>query len=113
MTKQEINITMAKECGWTIDPELNYVIKPNTSLKTFRGYNDITEMFPDFCNDLNAMHEAENGLSDEEENKYDHELREILTRDYVLQKSNHVRLWKLQCIQRAEAYLRVKGKWVD
>lgn len=58
----------------------------------------------DFCNDLNAMHEAEETLSWEEHALYAEAL--------------DVRLGKLEAIsatakQRAESFLRAKGLWEE
>lgn len=58
MTEKEINIAIAKACGWT-----NFELEKHPATEyqwgLFKGERHIV---PDYCNDLNAMHEAERHL---------------------------------------------------
>jgi hypothetical protein len=80
MTNEQINIAIAEACGWE------------------REFYDILDI-PDYCNDLNAMHEAEEVLKLGLRNTYDAELGLIAKRD-------HCFIWETTARQRAEAFLR-------
>jgi hypothetical protein len=60
---------------------------------------------PDYCNDLNAMHEAEKVLRDKE-----------LLFEYAMHISNshhYEYLLRATASERAEAFLKTLGKWED
>lgn len=61
MTDQEINIAIAEKCGWRIVRERGCATTVWNPDGTFAGlwttHNIIP--IPDYCSDLNAMHEAE------------------------------------------------------
>ena len=131
MTDQEINIAIAKACGklrrvmtdeewklrykkWCAEPD-----DPHAEL-TCPSTHDGT--VPDYCNDLNAMHEAEDeldglsvntksiyydylllGVSEFWEHKDSGFKREPFNRDWAVLRSTSR--------QRAEAFLRCKGLW--
>ena len=57
MTNEQINVAIAQACGWTI-------LKKPLSGFGFAAYakepnGDPSPGIPDYCDDLNAMHEAE------------------------------------------------------
>jgi hypothetical protein len=95
MTNEQINIAIAEACGWSNDD-------------IERGYTlcQFTEDIPDYCNDLNAMHEAEKSLN------------QIQARAYsdFLDQSEQDGTWAgCHCFhqtaaQRAEAFLRTINK---
>jgi hypothetical protein len=98
MTNEQINIAIAEACGWT-DIDRGRGFRP-----VAKEFNDESKSFiPDYCNDLNAMHEAE----------------EVLTRDQIevfceqLLPKHHGIWWGIHTTarQRAEAFLRTIGKW--
>ena len=69
MSEQEINIAIAEACGWTKIREADYCesyINPYEGpvLQYWQGLSPSggTEEIPDYCKDLNAMHEAEKTL---------------------------------------------------
>lgn len=111
MTDEQINIAIAKACGWkhTNECPINgkqsvwFWLDPNG---TKRYYDLDVPWLPDFCNDLNAMHEAEKALKLGLRNTYDAELDLVSKRDYCF-------IWETTARQRAEAFLRVKGKWQE
>ena len=111
MKDQEINIAIAEACGWKdIWVECAAVgIPPDSSSRARMEAKHI----PDYCHDLNAMHEAEQTILDTEWGKY---------RDLVAEASYEMvkdirplpkfhRPISLPARQRAEAFLRVKGPW--
>lgn len=60
----------------------------------------------DYCNDLNAMHEAEGTLKIMKKIEMERLLeREIIGSDYLI--------WRATARQRAEAFLRTLGKWKE
>lgn len=75
-TNEQIKITIAEACGWTRIPAENV----GTTARLF--YGDIwwrddenntiasADQLPDYLNDLNAMHEAEKMLTEEQFSKY-------------------------------------------
>lgn len=87
MSKEEINIAIAAACGWA-----------HPSVQPYA--------FPDFCNDLNAMHEAEKTLKLGMRSRYDAEL-------FMLAERDHCFIWEATARQRAEAFLKTIGKWEE
>lgn len=112
MTKEEINQTIAEECGWLMTPDE----KPGYSYK-IGGTN--RWVYPiSISDDLNAMHEAEKTLTGKEWNDYIRRLGTCQTlqdNPYIgdLWASNVVNynLCRATSQQRAEAFLCTKGKW--
>lgn len=107
MTPTEINIAIAEACGW----------KPRNYCNGY--YRDDAEgwieSLPDYYNDINAMHEAENGLDEEQRD-------ELMRKVYVLLDVEGTdtgdtypdyKLYHATAPQRAEAFLRTIGKWRD
>jgi hypothetical protein len=93
VTDEQINRAIAEACGWNNKP----VVRTNG-----KGSVWVTE-WPDYCSDLNAMHEAQKVLTTFDE-------------------------WDIYCVylgdtqpscakatarQRAEAFLRTLGKWEE
>ena len=101
MNEKEINIAIAEACGWhdcSIVGEEPCGLQPaKTSL------DDRYEFIPDYCNDLNAMHEAEEAIAG------------ILWRDYFERLQRHGKASGVRATarERAEAFLRTIGKWKD
>jgi hypothetical protein len=89
MTNKQINIAIAEACGWKEES-----FGPS-------WYESVTKM-PDYCNDLNAMHEAEKILSDQQASAY------ITT--LCLEVQPEPKLYHATARQRAEAFLRTLGK---
>ena len=92
MSEKEINIAIAEACGWA-----------HPSVKPYA--------FPDYLNDLNAMHEAERVLKGEQRDKYLDYLYEMANPDSMIEDA-----WKLNTStarQRAEAFLRTIKQWKE
>ena len=96
MTDEQINQRIAEACGWRWDQ--GYRWKDSSGLSAFAW--DI----PDYCTDLNAMHEAEKTLS--EANMF--VMANYIER-FVSRHGQHY--FHATARQRAEAFLRTLGKW--
>lgn len=103
MTDEQINAAIAEACGWTdifLHPEFGLMgTPPNTP-----GLRTAVEFY---TMDLNAMHEAEKGLTGLTRHAYCDALL-----DAVQDSPDH--LWEVLTAtprQRAEAFLKTLGKW--
>jgi hypothetical protein len=100
MTNEQINIAIAKACGWE-----DVWLPDRSGLPVGTSPENIFGHIPRYCQDLNAMHEAE----------------EVLTRDQIevfceqLLPKHHGIWWGIHTTasQRAEAFLRTIGKWEE
>jgi len=91
MTNEQINIAIAKACGWDNDD-------------IERGYTlcQFSEIVPDYCNDLNAMHEAEKIFDSALYCRY---IDELCTQAIKGKNS----MYLATAAQRAEAFLKTIG----
>ncbi len=101
MTNEQINIAIAEACG--IDLERYRTYEGDINVSALKKYH----------NDLNAMHEAEKVLNDEQWPEYREELRNV-----VLGGIRMVSQWckadlHTTARQRAEAFLKTIGKWEE
>jgi hypothetical protein len=99
MTDNQINIAIAEAFGWR-QSERNiahwyHVLEPYSHI--------LTRDLPNYCNDLNAMHEAEKGLNKNQWVDYGRELSRL----------NVFPMVHATARQRAEAFLRTIGKWKE
>ena len=94
MTPEQQRIAIAEACGWTTKHKGLWV----EQLQTYAA-------LPDYLNDLNAMHEAEGILTNEQIEVY----------CSFLQKPQWGIWWGIHATaaQRAEAFLRTIGKWEE
>jgi hypothetical protein len=100
MTNEQINATIAETCGWR-----DLTIESGSGF--YKGFDNGSELrpdLPDYCNDLNAMHEAEESLKGKQFGAYGNALTDI-----------EGSLWGIRATarQRAEAFLRTLGKWEE
>jgi len=108
MTNEQINIAIAEACGWTdcsnIDGTLCGLPIGVTSL------NGSYDIISDYCNDLNAMHEAEKWMISNlrllDFWQFAEELKRIVPANLGDDSYIHA-----TARQRAEAFLRTLGKW--
>lgn len=126
MTEEQINIAVAEACGWKkltvpLEDDLG-PIGDMTVTKWKRpsnphGYVDPTSSVPNYCNNLNAMHEAEEALNKGEINTY---LGHLYSNTEVAEVGSSP--WRVIAArvavhatarQRAEAFLRTLGKWEE
>lgn len=121
MTDQEINVAIAEECG-------KQVCKHPPSKWDRRGTDGDSELYcadcrnylhnmrvPSYATDLNAMHEAELIFrrSAHERLEYGQLLTSMCADDNSGGRAYGREVWNATARQRAEAFLRVKGKWKD
>jgi hypothetical protein len=97
MTDEEINATIAEACGRKRRPDGGWY-PDNGSAGTQAILN--------YCNDLNAMHEAENTLTDANMFVMAHHIERL-----VSAKGQHY--FHATARQRAEAFLRTLDKWEE
>ena len=107
MNNKQINIAIAEACGWKYE-------KNETHAPDGAFWWSKKPEFPDYCNDLNAMHEAEKVFTYEEAQQFEGELcgicgSENLHKEYPLPFEFSVA--HATASQRAEAFLKTIGKW--
>lgn len=126
MTDEQINTAIAEACGWTQieqhpPDDTLYGQHPSCTDEVNKYYE---YPIPNYCNDLNAMHEAEKVLDrthswhGEEhhwnaEEAYMGHITDIIARDSGQKTSDD---WQFLCAtacQRAEAFLHTLGKWEE
>ena len=102
MKPEEQRIAIAKTCGWQFIPEYHHGEDqpPEFTTVTPDGKH-LCGYYPDYLNDLNAMHEAEKILTNDQRDDYFDRL-----------------LWVgpplfSTAAQRAEAFLRTLNLWRD
>jgi hypothetical protein len=95
MTNEQINAAIAEACGWTPDNRGLGWLSPH-------GYYAPE---PDYCSDLNAMHEAEKVLTDDQ--------REVFYPRNLGAWQRPFNVIYATARQRAEAFLRTVGKWEE
>lgn len=95
MTNQQINEVIAEACGWKKED--------GVYMWTTNGIDCTSPELWDWCNDLNAMHKAEDHLMG----------KQFMT--YFLILDSEGSLWGVRAParQRAEAFLRTLGKWEE
>ena len=101
MTNEQINVAIAEACGW------KHIAFNRGWIKA--GDGETQCVIPDYCNDLNAMHEAEKTLPESLQEKYLDNLYSVCNQDSMYNDT-----WKMNratAHQRAEAFLRTIGKW--
>ena len=104
MTDEQINIAIAEACGYK---NVTIGVTEGT-IRVVVGYKHHTfdEEIPDYCNDLNAMHEAEKIFDHALYCRYINELCDITI------KGNNS-MYMATAVQRAEAFLKTIDKWED
>ena len=63
MNNEKQRIAIAKACGWHEEPEPIRSFNPTAWWHNNHRYPSNVMPVPDYCNDLNAMHEAEKVLT--------------------------------------------------
>ena len=100
MTNEQINRAIAEACGWSMED--------GVWVWTADGIDCTYYELWDWANDLNAMHEAEKTLTD---------IQCVFFRTYLRERlEDHpasLYVWHATSRQRAEAFLRVLGKWEE
>jgi hypothetical protein len=108
MTNEQINIAIAKACGWE-----DVWLPDRSGLPVGTSPENIFGHIPRYCQDLNAMHEAEETLDLQKAGVFAEQLRVTV---YRTTRLPHVDSGSFAHVhttarQRAEAFLRTIGKW--
>ena len=118
MTDAEINAAIAEVCGINVKAiEEANAQKYRDELRGIQVFGaSLIPIVPNYCHDLNAMHEVEetltsiNGMPEQ----YGCILSQtVLQGAMTLGITARFRIVHATAHQRAEAFLRVKGKWKD
>lgn len=113
MTDQEINVAIADACGY-VKEEPFFDFNPRVVK------NRKSEPLPDYCGDLNAMHDAEKTLTQEQCALYVEETCSIQAYDAADDEIEELIVFPCEhkwfhstARQRAEAFLRTVGRWTE
>jgi hypothetical protein len=107
MTPEAQRIAIAEFCGWT---KCRLTVKGAGAPERRPSPHGVPPQLPDFCNDLNAMHEAEKRLTEEQYEQFGHALiNKVLSHASSTAAARMV--LSAPAAQRAEALLRTIGKW--
>jgi hypothetical protein len=99
MTNQQINAAIAEACGWR---EITNCTCGGKKRGCPPGAHSFSHT-PDYCNDLNAMHEAEKHIYNHN-NMWSAYYYEISAGPFSLHATAR---------KKAEAFLRTLGKWEE
>jgi len=134
MHKDEINKIIAEFCGWKNIRELDYqpigtdpyIDGPSQVWVGIHPESDVDskeyEVIPDYCNDLNAMHEVVEMLKGDDDIKYVNYLFASvgINRYYYMGATpeafpadRQMKVINASALQRAEAFLRTIDKWEE
>ena len=110
MSNDQINAAIAKACGWT-DVHLSvgamYGFPTERKIAGIPPNRFTHNECPNYCTDLNAMHEAEKVLTDDQFKWDPHWVEKLMPetkyRCYLCATARH----------RAEAFVRSLGKWEE
>lgn len=100
MKPEQQRVAIAEACGWRIQEHVSPECKDEAIMCWIRpnGNDWQPEKLPDYCNSLDAMHEAEKVLNN----------GQIVTYIQWLPRGAFS-----TAAQRAEAFLRTIGKWTE
>ena len=106
MTPRDIRIAIAEANGyeWTMEAHLESGYHSWQNFADQCGNEVLDDELPDYCNDLNAIHEVELGLTTQKFETFWVKLASMYPEEarYAVSAT---------ALQRAEAYLRTIGKW--
>ena len=117
MNKEQQGIAIAEACGWTAEQDSNgywrAVDKKNSNaVELWLSEQSVWSVgIPDYLNDLNAMHEAEKVLTEEQRIAYTNHTYDVACK--VQRETEKWRWISLTAKQRAEAFLKTIGLWED
>ena len=115
MTPDQQRTAIAKICGWTdIRRQRLYAGDQDLWGNKMIGGDKHRNRLPDYCNDLNAMHEAEKVLNYEQAELLEDSLCDIAkSENDVLENPLQSKsfIFHTTAAQRAEAFLRTLNLW--
>jgi len=97
MTDKEINAAIAEACGWK-KPARKTVLNEKGFFVTQHA-----QSAPNYCADLNAMHDAEATLTEDQ----------LWRMAREIERNDEQWYFRATARQRAEAFLRTLGKWEE
>ena len=100
MTNEQINLAIARVLGW------HSIHTSTTGIKGMKGPLRGFMPLPNYCTDLNAMHEAEMIFTPESKHWMYYALLDEMC-------GSSFKAIRATARQRAEAFLRVLGKWEE
>jgi hypothetical protein len=103
MSPEAQRIAIAEACGW------EHIVFNRGWIKAGDGKTQC--VIPDYLNDLNAMHEAEEVMTEMQRCDYSNHLYDLARRHQEV--TEKWRYLSMSAAQRAEAFLRTLGKWED
>lgn len=110
MKDEQINIAIAEKCGYN---DVKQRIAEGT-IKVITGFKEPwqDEEIPDYCNDLNAMHEAWETLTLVKKRQFETELYRVIICDGDYNRNDDaMKITNASARQRAEAFLQTLGLW--
>jgi hypothetical protein len=132
MSPEQQRICIAEACGWHRGTNYSKQEEFGDGTVWRKGDNGTRSValnpagLPDYLNDLNAMHDAEKVMNDAAYGNFENFLNDAIcaadkmqcvktiTGSVVVMPSNiFIRWCSPTAAQRAEAFLRAMGKWVD
>ena len=93
MNPEQQRVAIAEACGW------------------LKVHGHSVAGIPDYLNDLNAMHDAEETLQESQRVTYSNELYDLAVEHQL--KTGKWSYLSMTASQRAEAFLRTIGKWEE
>ncbi len=110
MTNHKINVAIAEACGWTEFHTEDFTemgVPCFVQMALPAGFIHIENSMPlpNYCVDLNAMHEAEKVLTDDQFKWYTYWVEKLMP------ETGFRFLLCATARQRAEAFVRSLGKW--
>jgi len=103
LSDSEINIVIAEACGWKDRPDPFYADKLAWTHDEGATWCSTIDL-PDYCHDLNAMHEVLLTLNETQMFAFRAYLSEVMDDEFPERSTAR---------QRAEAFLRVIGLWKE
>jgi hypothetical protein len=115
MNKEQQRIAIAEACGWTAEQDSNgywraVSHKHGNAVELWLSERNVWSVgIPDYLNDLNAMHEAEKILNQQQARDYAEHL------GHSAQDGTWAgcHIWYQSAAQRAEAFLKTLGLWKE
>lgn len=112
---EEMRVAVAEVCRWKQDDAATSQHQSDTPVRLWRGPSG--ELWgqghspPDYPNDLNAMHEAEKTLANEQADEYGTLLNSMF--DHNSERTIDYCDWHATSLRRCEAFLRVHGRYQE
>jgi hypothetical protein len=120
MNTKKINIILAEFCGWDCDPmdARDWGSRGQWARHGATGNVVSKNRIPDYCNDLNAIHEVEAKLTSDQLFDYFYNLNDAVghidsNSPAWIKEYSVMGIAMATAQQRAEAIVKTLDKWVD